>query len=197
LELASENPKRRAESLQLARDICHQTALLDPAYYILHIPFTRPTLVPVPGLYFKAADPRIGDDWTRRALDSLEELLGAVTESATVLVENINYAPSFLEAFIDEKRCGLCLDLGHLMLGGENVIDRMLRYLPVTSEIHLHGVQGQCDHVSVALLPAELVRECMRCLKRQSYSGLLNLEVFSPDDLTTSLDCIKKALRKL
>jgi hypothetical protein len=79
-------------------------------------------------------------------------------------------------------------------LGQEDVIDCLLQYLPVTREIHLHGVKGYLDHFSVALLPGDLVREGLRCLKGHCFSGLLNLEVFSPRDLASSLDCIRKSL---
>lgn len=195
LELASEIPEKRRQSVQLATEICDQMGLLNPVHYIVHIPFTRPTLVPVPGQYFKSTDLRIGAEWTRRALESVEKLRSAIPEAAKLLVENINYAPSFLDVFLKSELCDLCLDLGHLLLGRENVLDHLQQYLNVTREIHLHGVKGYADHFSVALLPGDLVHECLRCLVDRRFSGLLNLEVFNPRDLSTSLECIRQALQ--
>jgi sugar phosphate isomerase/epimerase len=48
-----------------------------------------------------------------------------IGENNKLLVENINYSPSFLEPFCKEGLCGLCLDIGHLLLGQEDVMEVM------------------------------------------------------------------------
>ena len=53
LEPASKDQNLREESLKIIHETCRQMEDLDPVHFILHLPFSAPTLVPVPGLYFK------------------------------------------------------------------------------------------------------------------------------------------------
>ncbi|MBC8393409.1 MAG: TIM barrel protein [Deltaproteobacteria bacterium] len=188
LEIASSDKNKRNESVHLANEICLKTEELEPTYYILHIPFSPPTLVPVPGLYFKSGEKIKWDEWTARGLASLESIDSATRQNGKFLVENINYSPLFLEPFWREGFCGLCLDLGHLLLGNENVNTILRSYSNVTREIHLHGVKGYEEHISLSVLPKYQVHEWLRYLIEVSFKGVLNLEVFSPQDLNESLN---------
>lgn len=186
LEIASTEREKREASVQLARELFVQTSSLEPLYYILHIPFTRPTLVPVPGSYIAKDHSIQWGDWSQRALASLEILYGALDNWQKILVENINYSPCFLEPFLESGFCDLCLDLGHLMLGNENVTNVLTQYIAITPEIHLHGVEGHEEHLSLSALPRPLIAEWMQILHTAGFCGVLNLEVFSPSDLEES-----------
>ncbi|UCF92235.1 MAG: hypothetical protein JSW39_28880 [Desulfobacterales bacterium] len=196
LEVASPNQRKRRESVQFALELCLQTAEFDPLHYILHIPFSPPTLVPVPGLYFPFENRHKWDDWTKRARDSLEILHGRLGRSDRLLVENINYSPSFLQPFLKASLCELCLDLGHLLLGQENVLDILKKYLPRTREIHLHGVKGWDEHLGLAVLPRKMVHAWLQYLERNRFYGVLNLEVFSPQDLEASMATLRGAFQR-
>jgi sugar phosphate isomerase/epimerase len=190
LEIASADRSRRKESLELARETCLRLEGLDPKHYVLHIPFTAPTLVPVPGLYFHTGDEQDWDGWTKRALESLEMLDEGIGQGNRLLVENINYSPSLLEPFWRQGLSELCLDIGHLMLGQEDVMEVMKRYLHVTRAIHLHGVDGYDEHLSLSVLPEDLVHGWLKCLRMASYRGLIVLEVFNSQDLEESMDLL-------
>jgi sugar phosphate isomerase/epimerase len=165
---------------------------LDPEYYVLHIPFTPPTLVPVPGLYFHTANEQDWDGWTKRAFESLEMFYDGIGENNKLLVENINYSPSFLEPFCKEGLCGLCLDIGHLLLGQEDVMEVMRQVLHVTHIIHLHGVKGYEEHLSLSILPRDLVQGLLGYLKEASYQGVIVLEVFNARHLEESMNILLK-----
>ncbi len=190
LEIACSDRFRRKESLELARKLCLELAEVDLRHYVLHIPFTAPTLVPVPNLYFHTGDEQDWDGWTKRALESLEVLHEGIGQGNKLLVENINYSPSFLEPFWEEGFCEFCLDTGHLMLGQEDVMGVMKQYLDVTRAIHLHGVRGYDEHLSLSILPRSLVQRWLRYLKMASYQGVIVLEVFNPQDLEASMDIL-------
>ena len=190
LEIASSDRSRRKESLELARETCLRLEELDPKHYVLHIPFTAPTLVPVPNLYFNTGDEQNWDGWTKRALESLEILDQGIGQGNRLLVENINYSPSFLEPFWKQGLSELCLDIGHLMLGQEDVMEVMKRYLHVIRAIHLHGVHGYDEHLSLSVLPENLVHGWLTCLRMASYRGLIVLEVFNSQDLEESMDLL-------
>lgn len=190
LEIASSDRSRQKESLELARKLCLELEEIDPKHYVLHVPFTTPTLVPVPNLYFHTGNEKDWEGWTKRALESLEMLHEGIGQDNKLLVENINYSPSILEPFWEKGYSQLCLDIGHLMLGQEDVVAIMRRYLHVTRAIHLHGVRGYDEHLSLSILPEKLVHGWLRCLKMASYQGLIVLEVFNPQDLAESMDLL-------
>jgi len=194
LEIASKDRKLREQSIKMVSDLCSHIALIEPLHYILHVPITTPTLVPVPGLYFKTDDGQNWGKWTRRGLDALERIFDTTSVAGKLLLENINYSPCFLDPFLEWGQCGFCLDIGHLILGGENVNDALRQYQKEIRELHIHGVKGYEDHLSLSVLPVERVRKWMDCLIRNEFDGILNLEVFSPEDLTGSLNTLAKAL---
>ncbi len=196
LEVASQDKKIRKESIQQAKDLLNSLAEINPIHYILHIPFTQPTLVPVPGLYFTPECQEKWDEWTKRALESLEMLNETMGRSNKLLVENINYSPFFLKPFTKNGLCELCLDLGHLILGQENVIELIKEYLHVTKEIHLHGVKGYEEHLSLSMLSKDLVWKWLRYIIRSHFNGVINLEVFNPKDLKSSMEIVFEAFRE-
>lgn len=194
LEIASKDRKLREQSIRMVSELCNHTAPIEPLHYILHVPFTTPTLVPVPGLYFKSDDGQNWEEWTRRGLDALEIIFDTTLVAGKLLLENINYSPCFLDPFLKEGQCGFCLDTGHLILGRENVNDALRRYQEEIRELHIHGVKGYEDHLSLSVLPIESVCEWMDYLIQIEFDGILNLEVFSHEDLTGSLNTIAKAI---
>ena len=195
LEIASDDRTTREESISLAIALCEKTAAINPIHYILHVPFSKPTLVPVPGLYFKAGNNPKWKEWTKRALEALERILDATGEVDKLLVENINYSPSFLEPLWQKGFCQLCLDLGHMMLGQENVMALLEQYLTVTKEIHLHGIKGYKEHLCLSVLPENLVHKWISYLVKTSFNGIINLEVFNPRDLEKSMNVVLETLR--
>ena len=190
LEIASDNKAIQDKSIRLAIKLCEKTVEINPRHYILHVPFSKPTLGPVPGLYFKSGDQQDWENWTQRSLDALGRILDATGLTDKILVENINYSPCFLEPLWEKGFCKLCLDLGHLMLGQENVIASLEQYLDITKEIHIHGVKGYEEHLSLSVLPENLLHNWIKYLIRSSFKGIMNLEVFSPKDFKTSMEVL-------
>ena len=194
LEIASRDRKKREESIQLAGDIITRMNAINPLHYIIHIPFTTPTLTPEPGVYFSLDHGELFLDWTGRALSSLSELQDKTGQSTKMLIENINYSPSFLEPFLYSGLCELCLDLGHLLLGRERVLDVLKNYFTRTGEIHLHGVKGYEEHLSLSVLSKERVTKWLRFLRQFAFNGIVTLEVFTPGDLEESMRFLSETL---
>ncbi len=191
-EIASSDKNIRATSIQLARDIIKRMNELRPLHHIIHIPFTTPTLTPQPDVYFTPNDEKQFYNWTPLALDSLKVLKDAAGQGTKILVENINYSPSFLNPLLHEGLCELCLDVGHLLLGRENVTNVLKNYLDKTKEIHLHGVIDYEEHLSLSVLPGERVAKWVRFLRQSAYRGVVNLEVFTPGDLEESMSVLSE-----
>ena len=187
LEIASRDREKRQNSVQMAIELINLMNELNPTYHILHIPVTPPTLTAVPGHYLttKNQDKFVG--WAQRATDSLLTIQSRIGPNNKILVENINYSPVFLEIFWKSGICDFCLDMGHLMLGRESVSKTTRQFMPVIREIHLHGVIEDEEHLSLTVLPENRVSQWVNILVDADFRGVINLEVFSPEDLETSI----------
>ena len=195
LEIASPIREKRHKSVQMAIDVINFMEELTPIHYILHIPYTPPTLTPVPGLYFTGRHRDKFIDWNQWAVESLEAIWSRVGRNNNILVENINYSPTFLEIFWKLGLCELCLDMGHLMLGRESVTRVTKQFMSAIREVHLHGVRGYQEHLSLAVLPEARVSEMIGLLVESSFGGVVNLEVFSEEDLESSIHMLIQALQ--
>jgi sugar phosphate isomerase/epimerase len=190
LEIASRYEEKRSASIRMIVDLLNLMDELNPTYHILHIPVTKPTLTVVPGQYLTPKNRDKFDGWTQRATDSLQAIQDRTGGRHHILVENINYSPIFLESFWKSDLCDLCLDMGHLLLGREKVSQTTRQFMPVIKEVHLHGVKNDEEHLSLAVLPDARVSSWIDLLVGADFNGVVNLEVFSPEDLETSLDIL-------
>jgi sugar phosphate isomerase/epimerase len=195
LEIASRHREKRQQSVGMVAELIHLTHELNPTGYILHIPVTPPTLTAVPGHYLTHKDQQLFDGWSQRAMDGLLTIQSRMGADTTILVENINYSPRFLEIFWQSGICGFCLDMGHLMLGRESVSKALGQFMPVIEEIHLHGVMEDEEHLSLTVLPRARISRWVNRLLDADFKGIVNLEVFTPEDLETSLDMLSNTMQ--
>ena len=191
-EIAAQSRQKREMAIQIATQIIDEMAELDPEYYILHVPVATPTLTAEPGCYMTDKSSFRYAAWADRALESLGRIQEATGLNRQLLLENINYSPVLLEEIWQKGLCAFCLDIGHLLLGGESVLKVLKRYLPVVREIHIHGVVGWEEHLGLDVLPPERVRSWFDFLNENGYAGILNIEVFDPQDLAKSLQLLEK-----
>jgi sugar phosphate isomerase/epimerase len=187
LEVASCHGDIRQRSIGMVVELIHAMTELNPTYHILHIPVTPPTLTAVPGQYFTTRNQKPFDGWAQRATDSLLAIQSRIGPHDHILVENINYSPSLLAGFWKSGLCDLCLDIGHLLLGRENVSNTTRQFMSAIKEIHLHGVINDEEHLSLSVIPEARVAQWIKLLMDADFKGIVNLEVFSPQDLDTSL----------
>ena len=188
LEPAAEKKDLREESFEIAAEIVGRFSSLHPRHYILHLPFSKPTLVAIPDFYFPWKATEEWNQWSYRADEALTRFGSLLGPAESLLVENINYSPRFLEPFWKKGLCEFCLDMGHLLLGREAVSEILEQYLQVTRVIHLHGVEGFKEHISLACLPSRKLQGWFQVLKKAAYQGVITLEVFDPRDLEESLN---------
>ncbi len=187
LEIASEEESKRVFAVHQVTEIVARLKGIAPECHILHVPITPPTLTAIPGCYIMKKDRFNYAAWVDRALGSLARIQAETGLGRKLLLENINYSPQLLETIRQEGCCDFCLDIGHLLLGGESVRKTLNRYLPAIKEIHIHGVNGWDEHLSLDVLPFQRMKSWIQCLMEKGYTGILNIEVFSPSDLKKSL----------
>jgi sugar phosphate isomerase/epimerase len=126
---------------------------------------------------------------TREVCRAIAESMGSA--AAEVCVENLAYPPELHMGIVRESGFSVCADVGHLWLHGPETWDRTLQeMLGMTSVIHLHGINEVKDHISLKDSNLHILRRFVDVV-RDSFSGVLTLEVFNEGDLVGSLEALE------
>ena len=147
---------------------------LDPSALILHVPYSE-----------KSFDNGVVRTWQNRVYQNLKEIVAAVENKNIIAIENLDYPLEMLEDIIVDLGLSICLDLGHLMVYGYDVLEIFSKYAAKTSVLHLHGVENGRDHITLERLSDKLFERVLRVLYK--FSGVVSLEVFSFENLDSSL----------
>jgi sugar phosphate isomerase/epimerase len=134
--------------------------------------------------------------WQDQCAGSLEELaLG--TNPFLLCVETLGYDYHWAWPMVDEKKCSVCLDIGHLVLNGYDVAAYCDTWLKHARVLHVHGVDpfGR-DHVDLGHLDGDLLRYLLMKLKTENQiSRVMTLEIFSREDFEKSMTVLERILR--
>lgn len=181
--LADPDPKVRAASVETLLRFYDRTLPLAPTLYVLHLESRT------------AAGERIGDQaaWSERTAASLEGLWRGGMQPRMVAVENLDYPPSRLSELLGGTSMWYCLDVGHLVRYGIGVKEELNHCMKRCAMMHLHGVLEGADHRSLDFLADSLWDDLGARLG--DFRGGLSIEVFSLEDLASSLQRISSWLR--
>ena len=171
-------------SLLKARRVIEHTRMLKPFAYVSHLD-GRPAR---DGTCDKA-------DWEVQALGALEVVGSWIGDPARLCVENLDhYPPDFWDGVMEQAgQVSRCIDVGHLWLEGHDPLPFLAAHLKQARVVHLHGVSER-DHTSLDHVPSSALRAVLEELLRQRFEGVVTIEVFSEDELLTSLEAIAKVL---
>ena len=175
-------------SLIKARRVIQSTQVLEPWAYVLHLDGRQERRSPDPAVLATWRDQAV------RALEIASNWAGAPTRLA---VENLeDYPPDFNFPVLQRSPVMQCLDIGHLWKDGQDPIVYLQACLPRARVIHLHGIRER-DHQSLAHTPAQQLDTVLQILLDAPFRGVVTLEVFSQDDLNTSLQAVRDSLHRL
>lgn len=183
LRLAADGSARDV-SLLKARRVIEHTRALNPFAYVLHLDGRAAR----DGMVDKA-------DWEGQALRSLEIVGEWSGDAARLCVENLDhYPPGFWDGVMERAgQVSRCVDIGHLWLEGHDPLPFLAAHLKRARVVHLHGVAGH-DHTSLGHVPPPALKAVLEELLRQRFEGVVTIEVFSEEELLTSLEAIAKVL---
>lgn len=182
VSLASQDERRRRESVRVVRQVIADTRPLAPEACVVHVYLGE-----------REGDPPPRDlaGWRRRARGSLEAIAADVPPAA-LCVESLDYDFALIAPVVEELGLSIALDLGHHRRDGRPELEALGRYLHRTRVIQWHGVDPSGrDHRSLAHLPRDRARAVVDRLRAGSYGGVLTLEVFRPDDFEESLALVR------
>lgn len=179
--------ERRALQKQMLA-IMESTRPLRPVAYILHLE----------GVTRESDHARVRT-WTNDIAEFLPALIERVGNPTLLCVENLNYPFAWCEPLLNQFDLSVCIDLGHLWVGSDNVEAHLQRHLPRTRVIHLHGVRGGRDHLALTALPPKRLRSILNSIDK--FTGVLTLEIFNYEGVRDSVVCLNQlgrpALRAL
>jgi len=147
---------------------------LDPTALILHIPFDE-----------RSYDDSLVAEWRDRVHRNLQKLKPMVGKPHIIAIETLDYPLELIGDVVLDLGLTICLDLGHLMVYEYDLLQIFENYGANTSVLHLHGVESGRDHLALDRLSDTSAASVLQVLKR--FDGVVSLEVFSYDDLRSSL----------
>ena len=179
ISISDPNPARQADAVETIIQAMALVGPLDPTALILHVPYGEST-----------SDNSAVERWQNRVYQNLKEIVSTVENKKIIAVENLNYPLGLLDGIIADLGLSICLDLGHLMIYGHDVLEVFDTYAAKTSVIHLHGVENDRDHISLERLSDKLMQAVLQVLNK--FTGTVSLEVFSFENLDSSLKFLER-----
>jgi sugar phosphate isomerase/epimerase len=171
IDLGHEDAGVRRKAVTVLRELVDRCAPLSPTTYTLH-------------LVRDPADAGV-ERWQDRCAASLETVLEGGIVSRGISVENLDKDFAAAAPVIEGLDLSVCMDMGHLMAGGEDVTAFYRRWRSRITIAHLHGVAGARDHLPLDRLAGERMAEVAAVLK--GFMHTVCLEVYSPAALNASL----------
>jgi sugar phosphate isomerase/epimerase len=178
--LGDPDPTIRQYGTAVVQDLINLTQQLRPSTYTLHFSLKGPD-----GRAYADID-----QWRRHLSKSTEEILRAEVAPRQISVENLGYPLELAEEVIKDFDLSVCLDIGHLMMYKRSVLDYAKRHLTRATIVHLHGVRSGRGHLSLEVLDEKRMRTISSIL--DTFRGTVSIEVFSFDDLATSLERMER-----
>ena len=183
--LGHADEKIRRDSIDRALRFIRTTSYLNPVAFILHLEYYGYQKIPSGNVR----------KWKRNIKESCELILQEGVSAKSLCVETLDYPFTWVCEIIDDLKLSVCLDFGHLLVKNYNWTYYMDRYLQRTHIIHLHGFNGNQDHLSLSLFPPEVLSKIIMRLMDFHYSGIVTLEVFSQEDLESSLKVFEQTMK--
>jgi sugar phosphate isomerase/epimerase len=127
-------------------------------------------------------------DWQNQCGKSLEDLTNR-TKPSLLCIETLGYDYNWAWPMVEEKKCSVCLDIGHLVVNGYDVAAYCDAWLKYARVLHVHGVNNAGrDHVVLRYLLLNLKNE-------NSVQRVMTLEIFSQNDFEKSIDVLEQFLQ--
>jgi sugar phosphate isomerase/epimerase len=139
-------------------------------------------------------DPKTLSNWQKKTRDGLEMLVANLTDPCTLTIETLDY-PFFLVAqLVTRFNLNVCLDAGHCIKYGYNLLELYEQYRERIPIVHLHGVlfsaDSRKDHTALDCLPENHLADILTLLN--TFTGVVSLEVFHLENLNRSLACLSR-----
>ena len=130
--------------------------------------------------------------WRELTARSAERVASFARDRKLICAETLDFDFDYLWPIICEVGISACVDVGHLVMYGYPVEERLLKYLSKTRLLHIHGVRPDgTDHSAMSYFDATLLSRLLKILSQDGQSRLMTIEVFE-DDYAKSIEFLRK-----
>jgi sugar phosphate isomerase/epimerase len=178
ISISERDPARQQYAVEAMLRVMDLVRPLDSSALILHVPYRE-----------KSYDAHIVENWRDRVYQNLAKIKSTAEKQDIIAIETLDYPLELLEDIVLDLDLMICLDLGHLMVNDYDLTEVFNKYSLKTPVLHLHGVENGRDHTTLDRLSEKLAATVLRILER--FSGVVSLEVFSFENLDSSLRYIE------
>lgn len=186
VSLTCESAEKRQKGVDMLLKIIELFAPLNPTTHTLHLEME-------PDIKDNIENPEKLQIWEKRTRQSLGSLVSHLSDPGMISIETLDYPFEFVESLVEQLSLSVCIDAGHQIKHGYNLMETFERHKFRTPVIHLHGVDFSQkkikDHTGLDKLPKQYFRQVQTILKQ--FTGVVSLEVFNARDL----NCCLAALR--
>jgi sugar phosphate isomerase/epimerase len=179
LYLGDGDEKVRTSGIATIKKIVETTLCLNPSVYTLHL---------------ERKDQDGLQNWKRRLIRSMEEVSGWGISPERISIETLGYPFEWIEEIVRDFGFSICLDIGHILISGQDLELHFENYLSRTSIVHLHGFENGIDHLGIDRLTGPVLDLIID--RFRNFRGTVSIEVFSRDDLKRSLVTLEEKWRR-
>jgi sugar phosphate isomerase/epimerase len=175
-------------SLQKAKRVIEATRDLSPRAYIVHLDGKEER---------NSTNTTCIHQWQQHAVESLKVVASHTRDIRLLAVENLEgYPITFNDEVIRISGCSRCIDIGHLWLDGHDPASFFPGRIGQASVMHIHGIEER-DHKSLIHIAPKNLDSVFRGLLDSHFGGVLTIEVFSQEDLETSMQAISASFERI
>lgn len=178
IAISAPDVRQQQAAVETFTGIIQRLMPLAPSAFCLHVPYNE-----------NDNQTTTVNTWRDSVRSNMERLLGNGIDARAISIETLDYPLELIEDIIADLNISVCMDVGHLILRGSDIVNVFNRFASRISVIHLHGVEGNHDHLALDRLPEQYINSITDILKR--FTGIVSLEVFSYTHLKPSLQVLE------
>ncbi|MBN2315559.1 MAG: sugar phosphate isomerase/epimerase [Sedimentisphaerales bacterium] len=182
-DLGSGDETVRQRSVEKCQKVIRLTKTLDPFAYVIHLYGRRPGQEPADDVM----------SWKAALNQSIEQLLYDGPAPGTFCIETLGYPFDLVWDLVQSHDLSVCLDVGHIILSGFDLVEYLNTYLSRCCVVHLHGIYDGRDHCDIGGLSNHILKLMVSRLRitAAEKQRVLTLEIFNQDDFERSLDVLR------
>lgn len=160
--------------------------VLEPYAYVLHLCGER---------YGKRPSADM-ERWRELTVRSAERIAGAARDRKLICTETLDFDFDYIWPIVNEVGISACIDIGHLVMYGYPVEERLRKYLSAARVLHIHGVRPDgTDHSAMTYFDKGLLFRVLDILASDGRRRVMTIEVFE-EDYGLSVDFLRKFARE-
>jgi sugar phosphate isomerase/epimerase len=164
----------RRRAVDVVRQVMDRCERLAPSTYTMHLSRNPGDRWDLPAA-----------EWQLHLIDALTQVTLSGVDSRRLSVETLYYPFAWVASVIADMDLSVCMDMGHLMAHGADLMPFYDCWRKRVTTIHLHGVDQAGDHQPLDRLSRQRMDVVLAILRQ--FTGVVCLEVYSHPGLNASL----------